>query len=136
MIHIVQFNAEDDYGMVSDWWLNHDHPEVPLYALSDNGFVAMYNNNPIAALWAYTTNNSNMAWLEWLITDPKGDIRGIRSSVIALMEHAVDHCKQHGYGIIMCHTEHKGLAKRCGEAGFTLSTSEMKNLVYTGEFNG
>lgn len=132
MIAIKEFELENDYGVVSNWWAEHGYPKVPAYALSDDGFMAMYDNNPIAAVWAYTTDNSAMAWLEWVVSDPKADGKALKPCLLAMIEFAVRHCKAKGCNVILAHTDHKGIIKRCGEAGFTVSTSEIKSLVYTG----
>lgn len=124
----VQFNPEIHYNTLIKWWKGHKWVLVPLDSLPDTGLVCFFGDKPVCAGFLYRTN-SNIAWLEWLVCDPKAD-RNYRSACIdKLIKELINLAKEDGYKIIFTSVSNKNLITRLGRHNFEITDNNMNNLI-------
>lgn len=71
-MHVKLFNKSEDYNIVKEWWEKHNWPVIPQSSLSTTGFIVKDENGEgVLVAWIYHTN-SDIAWMEWIISNPAG----------------------------------------------------------------
>lgn len=82
-LHVIPFNEKDHYETLVTWWDSHKFSAPPVHALPRTGVVVVSNETPVAAGFLYKTD-SCIAWMEFIISNPKSD-RMLRSEALDIL---------------------------------------------------
>lgn len=110
---IKKFDIERDYQEYSSWFshLGYDAPSKPM--LSTLGFT-VHKDIDICSGFLYISNSS-LAYIEFVIANPKAKREDRKESVRKLLTHLQDVAKSKGYEIIMIITATPGFSKNLVE---------------------
>lgn len=91
--------TEEDYKIICDWWKWWWNTVVckdflPEYGVG--GYMIEKNNTPIACGFTYETN-SKVAFLGWVVSNPKYKKKDRRSIIKLLIKKIEETCKKLGY---------------------------------------
>jgi hypothetical protein len=111
----------EDYNTIVDWWKSWpDWEPLAIDLLPENGtggIMIEKNNKPIVAGFLYTTN-SNICWMEWIISNPdykeKDKSEAIELLISKLEQWAIDK----GFKVILSIGRSKGLLKKHKKLGY------------------
>lgn len=78
-MEIVKYNRDIHYATIYSWFSERDWEGPPSNILPVNGYVAMNDNSPIAAAFCYCSKDEALAFMTWVVTDPKeqGHLAGV-----------------------------------------------------------
>jgi len=120
----VRVLTENDWETLCSWWLEWPdwkvHPSKEMLPLNGlGGFMVENNDVPIVAGFLYLTN-SNIAWLEWIISDP--NYKGInkKQAIELLITSAENAARNQGKEVIFSVSRNKTLLKMHKELGYTI----------------
>lgn len=121
-----------DYAKLKGWWEKWKWTPIPKQSLPDNGKggIMVYDeNNDICAGFLYLTN-SDMGWIEFIISNPDIKEKSIRkNALLYLIESLSKLAKDSGVRVIFTSVENKGLEQRYIDAGFIQTDKGVNNLV-------
>jgi len=86
---------EEDYKIICAWWKWWRWPVLPRTALPNNGkggFMVEKNNIPIVSGFLYISN-SEMAMLEWIVSNPYYKESDRKEAIELLINKVEDFCK-------------------------------------------
>ena len=89
-MQIVKFDPKLHWNIVKEWWdsLGGDWKPVPMGLLPEDGYVAFYEGNPVAAMFIYFSSNSKMAFLAWPISDRNANST-VRAACLMQLDKAI-----------------------------------------------
>lgn len=119
---------DTDHALAATWWEGHGWPVMPKHALPDNGFVAEHEGEPVGVVWLYLSD-STLAWIEFLVCDPKISPKVTLRAVHDLIQAASETARDLGCGIIFTSVKHEGLIRAYKKKGYQESDTEMTNLT-------
>jgi hypothetical protein len=116
--------TEKDYDLLKSWWNAHNWKEVPSSSLPACGYIV----NNVCAGFLYLTN-SDMALLEWVVSDPnsKADLRD--QSLDLLLAVLTEEAKLNGVKFIFTATRHPKLQERYKNHKFLEADREMVHFI-------
>ena len=121
-----------DYSKLKGWWEKWKWTPIPQQSLPDNGKggIMVYDeNNDICAGFLYLTN-SDMGWIEFIISNPEVKEKSIRKdALVYLIENLSKLAKDSGVRVIFISVQNKGLEQRYIDAGFIQTDKSVNNLV-------
>lgn len=109
---VRKYNSTD-YNTLCSWWEGYKHPIVPQKMLSNCGYII----DDKIACFLYKTNSS-LAWLEFMIGNPKLNKETRDESISMLVNKITQDCKDDGYEMIFSNMRDMRLAKRATKEGF------------------
>lgn len=120
----VRVLTENDWETLCSWWLEWPdwkvHPTKEMLPLNGiGGFMVENDNKPIVAGFLYLTN-SNIAWLEWIISDPNYKEINKRQAIELLITSAERAAKNQGKEVIFSVSRNKALLKMHKKLGYTV----------------
>lgn len=123
-----RFIGGEDYQMISEWWRDHGWPVIPAASLPQHGIMIEHGGAPVCAGFLYRSD-SNIAWIEWIVSDKKSDaiIRG--KCVEKLVESLCGLADALGFPVVFSALNHKGLIRRFEKAGFSRGDGNMVHMV-------
>jgi hypothetical protein len=118
--------TEDDYPMLQTWWEGHGWPAVPQRILPPLGVI--FENS--AAGWMYLDNGGvGVAFIEWLVTNPKAAPRTAVAALVAVVTFLKSEARRLNYPFILSTCKQEGLARLLEKAGFQRTDSGMIHLL-------
>lgn len=123
---VEQFNPELHYESVCSWWEGHGWPALPMNALPSRGFIVP----DVAAGFLYSTD-SCIAWMEWVVANPKANARDIYSGVKELVSTIIKEAKEDGFSLVFTAVRHHGLGRLYEKENFKLTDSGMNLMMWT-----
>lgn len=125
--------TEADHSMLSEWWKDHGWPTIPLSFLPKLGIVVYVNFIPCAIGFLYTTN-SDIAIMEWIVTNKKASAFDRSSALDTLIEELTHRAKEAGFKAVMTFLRHPRLMDRVAGHGFLKTDEGMTHyLKHLGE---
>lgn len=119
----------EDYDMLASWWAAQKFPVIPWEALPQIGVLIGDENEPLAAGWLYQTD-SCIAWIEWVVANPKPQDRKLRSLAIdAVISALTTQAKEIGAKMIFTSNKHARLGKRFKDQGFQHTDSGVNHFL-------
>ena len=122
--------TEEDYNTIQSWWTDWGWSVIPRESLPNRGTGGLMSvddeGNPVCALFLYETN-SNIAWSEFLISDPHNKNRG--AYVKEVIDAVCDLAKKKGFSILFTCSSHKSAVNVYKKAGFNISESNSSELI-------
>lgn len=122
------FRPDADYSMVSAWWRAWKWPVLPLDALPKTGVIVSSNDIEVCAGWLYQTDSS-IAWLEFIISNPKYREDDRSECVDALIGTLLTLAREAGYKNVFTSTNAAALVKRYERNGFSVTDSNVTHLM-------
>lgn len=109
----------EDYGTIKEWFEGHGQSAVSAALLPKCGVVAEdENGTPMAAGWIYQDNSIGVAWLAWLVTNPRCKPAAARRALTCVLEGAEAICREFNYGVLFTMTHKNGLGRWLEQNGF------------------
>jgi hypothetical protein len=125
----IRSYKSEDYVALKAWWAIHKWDPMPPESLPKNGLIVEHLNQRICAGFIYSTD-SNIAWLEFVISNPLCD-KLIRDKALDLLILSlIDLAKSLGKEIIFTSLNHPALIKRYEKHGATKAEENMTNMVW------
>jgi hypothetical protein len=124
---------DQDYETICDWWKWWRWPIVPKENLPNNGtggFMVQNNNIPIVCGFVYITN-SNLTWLEFIVSNPEYRQEDRRSAIKMLMSECEKFCVSIGKKAIFSIGRNKHLLEIHKELGWTVDKKPSYEIVKT-----
>lgn len=118
------FDKQSDYDLVCSWWKEHGWATVPKESLPSTGVLV----NNIVAGWLYKTD-SDMAWVEWIISDRKSDKKERKECTKVLIHCLVELGKSEGYTKFFTSTFHPSLTQSYLDSGFIKTDSNVSHFI-------
>lgn len=121
----VRALQESDWDTLQSWWKWWRWPEVSKEVLPMNGIggLMVYKEDiPIATGFLYLSN-SKVAWLDWIISNPKYKEEDRKQSIELLINSLEDVAKQQGYSVIISITRNKPLIETHKKLGYTVDNN-------------
>jgi len=113
---------ESDWNELPSWWKWWRWPDVSREILPLNGLggIMVYKDNiNIAAGFLYLTN-SNVVWLDWIISNPEYKDKDRKQALELLINTLEEVAKQQGYSVIITITKSKHLIDTHKKLGYTM----------------
>lgn len=117
---------DTDYVSVAKWWLGHKWPVVEKKSLPKTGFIV----DNVCAGFLYKTDSS-IAWLEFIIANPRSSKEERSEGLNAVIEAAIKHASDEGFTTVFSSLQHPGLINRFKEHGFQERDNNMTNVMRT-----
>jgi hypothetical protein len=121
---IEYFEPDRHYEMIAKWWEGHDWPAIPMLSLPKLGLIV----NNCCAGFLYRTD-STVAWMEFVVSDPKGNRRQNKESLGILVDSMVALARENGFESVVTSMRSHGLIKELKKHGFKVTDENMTNLV-------
>ena len=113
------------YEKVCEWWKGHGWPIIPIPFLPSRGYIIP----DVAAGFLYSTD-SNIAWMEWIVGNPKANSRTVYEGIKTVVEHIKEIALEDGYGTIFTTVRPSGLEKVYNKVGFTTTDKNMNLMIW------
>ena len=120
----VRALQESDWDTLKSWWKWWRWPEVSKEVLPMNGvggLMVYKDNTPIATGFLYLSN-SKVAWLDWVISNPKYKEKDRKESIELLISSLEDVARQQDYSVIISITRSKPLIDTHKKLGYTIDS--------------
>lgn len=108
-----------DFRLVREWFQSHWGFDC-YDALPSTGFIAEECGMPIAALFLYQSNNSQIAMVSWLVSNPGSTADGRDDAFESLLKHVEVYAKEAGYKALVGLTGMHAIGKRFENLGYKL----------------
>lgn len=121
----VRALQESDWDTLQSWWKWWRWPEVSKDVLPMNGIGGLMvykNETPIATGFLYLSN-SKVAWLDWIISNPKYKEKDRKESIELLITSLEDVARQQDYSIIISITRSKHLIDTHKKLGYMVDNN-------------
>lgn len=125
----------EDYPTLVNYWEGHGWPAIPEKFLPKTGVAIVDESDAIlAAGFAYLDNSSCVAWMDWVVTNPRNRptvslvalghlFEAIKEAIAALND------GQHGYGPLITACRQPSLVRLYEKHGFTVSDRDVTHLM-------
>lgn len=117
-----------DYATVSSWWEDRGWPVLPLRSLPRTGVVVWVDGRRTAAGWVYRTD-SDIAWLEYLVSDPHTPFEKRDGAVDAAIRYLLAKSQDMGYRVIFTSSNNPRLIERLKRHEFIVGDEQTTQLV-------
>lgn len=131
----MEFNLkllkETDYKLLCQWWKWWRWTAPPQDCLPNNGeggIMIYKDKTPIVAGFLYTTN-SNLAWLEFVISNPTYKDNDRQDAIDYLLESLCYLAEKQGFKAIFTSLKSESLIKNYQRIGFVKSNNKTTELV-------
>lgn len=122
------FNMETDYETVSGWFEQHGGKPVPSVYLPPTGLVIEDEDNMYGAVWVYLSG-TQLAWIEWLVSNPETPLRARYQALKTLMREAVTIGVGAGCTAFFTSVAEAGVRRFYEKMGFSVTETGMTNMV-------
>jgi len=125
------FDAKEDHKNISEWWrARKGWQPIPVTMLSDLGIIAYDDEHDYCAVWLYPTGpGKELAWMEWLVSNPKAPVKERREALGLVIDHAAKIAKELGITKIFTSIKHEKLEKLYQEKGFKITDTGVTHLI-------
>jgi len=128
----VRSLKQDDYNTLKEWWSFWRFPAPSLFILPDYGLGGIMiqndDNEDLACGFIYDTN-SHIAWVEYIVSNPKANKKDREEGVLKLLEELSLECSKRGYKVIFSSLKHEGLINKYIQSGFEIGTKGTSELI-------
>tara|TARA_R110002012_G_scaffold93710_6_gene227373 strand:+ start:291 stop:707 length:417 start_codon:yes stop_codon:yes gene_type:complete len=122
---------KEDYEIICKWWKWWRWPIIPRVALPENGecgFMVEKNNKPIVSAFLYLTN-SNVALLEWIVSNPDYREDDRKEAIELLIIEAEKACKEMGVASIFSLGRNKHLMETHKKLGWQIDKKPSYEII-------
>lgn len=118
-------SSDDDWATLAHWCSGHGFPMMPEEMYPDEGFIV----DDLAIAWLYQSETP-IGWLEWMIVNPDKKRNGM-VALSHIYDYALEKAKDLGMMAVFSSLNHESLIKLSQAKGFTITDTNMTNLVRT-----
>ena len=93
-----------------------------------NGLVVSEEGKDLASGFLYETN-SGIAWLEFIVTNPKTTSEERNKAILTLLEELSSSAKELGFSVIFSSIKNENLINKYLENGFSIGTKGTTELI-------
>jgi hypothetical protein len=122
---------ESDWETLQEWWAKWDWPKVAKEMLPLNGcggLIVYKGNIPVIAGFLYLTN-SNIAWMEWIISNKDYKEADRKEALKTLILELENIALSVGKNIIFSVSKSNSLIKMHKELGYTIDESPSYEII-------
>jgi len=122
---------ESDWETLQEWWTKWDWPKVAKEMLPLNGcggLIVYKGNIPVIAGFLYLTN-SNIAWMEWIISNKDYKEADRKEALKTLILELENIALSVGKNIIFSVSKSNSLIKMHKELGYTIDESPSYEII-------
>lgn len=112
-----------DYPMLCEWWNAQNFPPPPGSILPASGYIC----KEMAAAFLYLTN-SPIAWVEWVVADPKAEKKNRNIAIDAIIAFVCEQAKKAGAKTIFTSSNLFPYMKRLERHGFVVGDRKVTQL--------
>jgi hypothetical protein len=123
---VIRDVEKKDYETLCGWWKCQNFEAPPWEILPATGYIA----NETAAAWLYLSN-SPIAWIEWVVVDPKAPKKLRGNSIDAVIEHVAASAKFTGATVLFTSTSNFPFMERLRRHGFAEGDKRVNQFVRT-----
>ena len=127
-MQVRDFNTEQDYTDVSNWWTKQGWPVLPQNILTTSGFVVEHNGQKLAATWIFKTN-CPIYIMEWTVGNPDVNWEDRSEAITVVTNAGCEWAKKDGAAQVFTMTKSNRFIHKLEESGFTKTDSGMTHLV-------
>lgn len=130
----IRTAKHSDYKTLVEWWSFWRFPapsqgSLPHYNEdSFNGVIVSKDNKDIASGFLYETN-SNMCWIEFIVTNPKTTSEERNEGVLKVLEELSSVAKRLGFSIVFSSIKNQNLINKYIDCGFIEGTKGTTELI-------
>ena len=130
----IRVAKHTDYEMLREWWGFWRFPAPSIKALPQydlgkfNGVIASEGGKDLACGFMYTTN-SNMVWIEFIVTNPKTSSEEREEAILSVLEQLSLSAKHLGYSILFSSLKSESLIDKYKKNGFIEGTKGTPELI-------
>lgn len=114
---VKEFNIDDDYEILVDWWLKHGSNSPKKSHLSSTGLIIKINSIPICIGFLYNTD-SKISFFEQVIVNPSVDKKLRDLALPMLIKKIKEIAKERGYELLCSSISIPRYIKRLKDEGF------------------
>lgn len=134
MEYTVRHLKEEDYTMLSEWWVFWWKKPVNRLALPDNmedGILISVDGKPACAGFLYSTSASGVFIMEFIISNPKIKDKIARKQAIDFtIKCIIEQAKKAGAISILSWIKNEHLINKYLDHGFVYGDKSMTNMVF------
>ena len=123
--------VEEDYDIICKWWKWWRWPMMPKSALPDNGkfgFMVEKNNIPIVSGFLYLSN-SQMAMLEWVVSNPQYRDEDRKEAIELLINTVEEACINMDFKHLITIGRNKHLIETHKKLGWTVDKKPSYEII-------
>lgn len=130
-IRIVKY---EDYDILKEWWSFWRFPAPSPLLLPQyeeglfNGLLISEKGKDLASGFLYETN-SGIAWIEFIVTNPKTTSEERNKAILKLLEELSNSAKELGFLTIFSSVKNENLINKYIENGFSIGTKGTSELI-------
>jgi|SRR6478609_7169558 len=121
---IIDCFRPEDYEDIKVWCEKRSCPLISTESLSETGFIVKVREEKIMAGWFYHTN-SNIAWLEFVITNPDSSSENRHQALDLFFETTVNYAKECGIKNLFAVADDNGIIERMQKQNFNVSNNKV-----------
>lgn len=122
------FNRTSDYALVASWWEGHKLPVAPLAWLPRRGWIVSSDGKPVLAGFVYQLDNTEMYWIEGIVSNPDSTKEERNEAMPVLFETATQAAREAGASIVLGSSSFDSLTGKYKEAGFNDAGRSYRHL--------
>lgn len=111
---VRQWNPDEDYAMLCEWWDGHGVPRVPRIQLPTWGLISF----GVLAAWLYQDNSCGVGWLGWFVSKPGADPFTVRTALDALLGAADEVMRSQKRHSLIVMTDKRSIGKALTRHGY------------------
>lgn len=128
-LNIRALTPRDYDDFLADWWLGWKWEPPRQDFLPDTGFCVYDKDTPICAGFVYITN-SKVAWVDWIISNPKYRRKPHRKNAIKLLiEFITESLASGGFGYAYALIKHPALIEVYKENGYFVGDKYQVEMI-------
>lgn len=133
MIEVVEYVKELHELTIQRWFEHYGWDGSVMSIVSDEGYVAIDDLDPVAAAWVYRVENAPVAYIEWLIGNPDAGDRTKLEGVRGVLDTCKESCLNSDIRFIIGSSQNEAILKRLESNGYATLGSQYTHFVYHGE---
>ena len=111
-MQVRNWNVEQDYDILVQWWIDWKFGTVPKECLPPDGIMVEIDGKPICAGGLYIGVGTQFAFMEWVVADKRANKRDIHKALKMCIDGIMELAKSKGMKLVYTATKEKELHKR------------------------
>lgn len=130
----IRIARHTDYEILKEWWSFWRFPAPSPLLLPQyeeglfNGLIVSEEGKDLASGFLYETN-SGIAWLEFIVTNPKTTSDERNKAILTLLEELSSSANELGFSVIFSSIKNENLINKYIENGFSIGTKGTTELI-------
>ena len=113
-LSVREFEMEKDLDTIASWWADHERPVNLGAMLPEHGYII----DDVCAAWVLLPLNGKIAWICWMVGNPKTSPRLVHAGMQEVVGAAVELARMCGATHAIANLGHTGLVKNFERLGF------------------